>query len=114
MNYLRGSAGDPVEEIPLVDRRYEWSDCSQCERQHSSAVAGCLQRADDMRRRDSRPMTAQSGALPEIRLEGESVVFYLDIATGRDATRLILRCDADGQVFASIEGPAAIEDGNAA
>jgi hypothetical protein len=64
--------------------------------------------------RNSGAVTGQSGALPEIRLQGESVVFYLDIATGRDATRLILRCDADGQVFASIEGPAATEDRNAA
>jgi len=102
VKYLRGSAGDPVEEIPLVDRRYEWSDCSQCERQHSSAVAGCLQRADDMRRRDSRPMTAQSGALPEIRLEGESVVFYLNIPTDSGPARLVLRCDPDGNVWSSI------------
>jgi len=57
-------------------------------------------------RRDSRPSgapTRQSGALPEIRLQGDSVVFYLDIATGRNGARLVLRCDADGQVWASIE-----------
>ena len=49
-------------------------------------------------------MTGQSGALPEIRLQGESVVFYLDIAAGRgNNSRLILRCDADGQVWASLD-----------
>jgi hypothetical protein len=49
-------------------------------------------------------MTRQSGALPEIRLQGDSVVFYLDIAAGRgNNSRLILRCDADGQVWASLE-----------
>ena len=51
-------------------------------------------------------MTGQSGALPEIRLQGESVVFYLDIAAGRGNSRLILRCDADGQVWASLDEPA--------
>ena len=30
-------------------------------------------------------------------------MFYLDIATGRGGARLILRCDADGQVWASVE-----------
>jgi hypothetical protein len=46
----------------------------------------------------------QSGALPEIRLEGDSVVFYLDIATASGAGRLVLRCDADGNVWASADG----------
>ena len=48
-------------------------------------------------------MTAQSGALPEIRLQGESVVFYLDIATPHGPSRLLLRCDSGGNVWASIE-----------
>jgi hypothetical protein len=59
-----------------------------------------------MRRREHRPTgtpTAQSGALPEIRLQGESVVFYLDIASSHGASRLVLRCDADGSVWASVE-----------
>ena len=59
---------------------------------------------DRMQRHAHRPMTAQSGALPEIRLEGESVVFYLDIATASGASRLVLRCDADGNVWACIRG----------
>ena len=59
---------------------------------------------DRMHRHAHRPMTAQSGALPEIRLEGESVVFYLDIATASGASRLVLRCDPDGNVWACIRG----------
>jgi hypothetical protein len=50
-----------------------------------------------------RAMTAQAGALPEIRLLGESVVFYLDIATARGPSRLLLRCDSDGNVWASLD-----------
>ena len=56
-----------------------------------------------MRRRETKPMTAQSGALPEIRLHGESVVFYLAIATAQGPSRLLLRCDSGGNVWASIE-----------
>ena len=48
---------------------------------------------------------AQSGALPEIRLEGESVVFYLDIAAAGLRSKLVLRCDPDGNVWASIHQP---------
>jgi len=29
-------------------------------------------------------------------------VFYLDIATGRGPARLVLRCDADGNVWTSV------------
>jgi hypothetical protein len=34
---------------------------------------------------------------------GDSVVFYLDIATEDGPERLLLRCDADGNVWASAE-----------
>jgi len=53
---------------------------------------------------EHREEAPQSGVLPEIRLEGESVVFYLDIATASGTSRLVLRCDADGNVWASAEG----------
>jgi len=84
-----------------------------------SKMAGCLQPVRIMRRRVSRfhgewlprkppqghrEEAPQSGVLPEIRLEGESVVFYLDIATASGTSRLVLRCDADGNVWASAEG----------
>ena len=55
-----------------------------------------------MHRHAHKPMTAHSGALPEIRLEGESVVFYLDITTDGGRSRLVLRCDPDGNVWTSI------------
>jgi hypothetical protein len=55
-----------------------------------------------MPRRDHRHNTGQAGALPEIRLEGTSVTFYLDVAIGRRTGRLQLRCDPDGNVWASL------------
>jgi hypothetical protein len=57
--------------------------------------------SDRLPARSARQAVAQAGALPEIRLQGESVVFYLDIATERGMSRLSLRCDADGNVWAS-------------
>ena len=92
-----------------------------------SKMAGCLQPVRIMRRRVSRfhgewlprkppqghrEEAPQSGVLPEIRLEGESVVFYLDIAAGRGPARLVLRCDSTGNVWSSI-APAAGVDGQA-
>jgi hypothetical protein len=60
--------------------------------------------SDRLPRRPQRAQATQSGALPEIRLEGESVVFYIDVATAGGGGRLVLRCDADGNVWASSEG----------
>jgi hypothetical protein len=59
-----------------------------------------------MRRRDHSNGTGQAGALPEIRLEGTSVTFYLDVALGRTTGRLQLRCDSDGNVWASLHAVA--------
>jgi hypothetical protein len=56
-----------------------------------------------MRRHAPRSATAQSGPLPEIRLLGESVVFYLQVATGDGPSRLLLRCDPAGEVWASLD-----------
>jgi hypothetical protein len=82
-------------------------------------MAGCLQLVEIMRRRvprfhserhprrtgqEQRHEMTQSGALPEIRLEGDNVVFYIDIATASGAARLVLRCDEDGNVWASADG----------
>jgi hypothetical protein len=50
-------------------------------------------------------MPAQSGALPEIRLLGESVVFYLDVQQPGGTSRLVVRCDPDGNVWASVLEP---------
>jgi hypothetical protein len=50
------------------------------------------------RNTDQRP-----GCVPEIRATGDSVIFSFDVTgVDRDA-RLIIRCDPDGAVRASIE-----------
>jgi hypothetical protein len=49
---------------------------------------------------DSRP-----GSLPEIRSLGSSVKFLIEVRTVRDSPRLVLRCDDDGNVWASIATP---------
>jgi hypothetical protein len=56
-----------------------------------------------MWRHAPRSATAQSGPLPEIRLQGESVVFYIQVATGHGPSRLLLRCDPAGEVWASLD-----------
>jgi hypothetical protein len=43
----------------------------------------------------------QPGAVPEIRVDGDSVIFYLDVSPGQ--SRLVIRCDPDGSVAAAIE-----------
>jgi hypothetical protein len=47
---------------------------------------------------DNRP-----GSLPEIRPDGTSVKFLIDVTTVRNSPRLVLRCDAQGDVWAAIE-----------
>jgi hypothetical protein len=47
---------------------------------------------------DRRP-----GTMPEIRTDGDSVTFRLEIAEVANGTRLIIRCDADGSVWMAIE-----------
>jgi hypothetical protein len=53
--------------------------------------------------RTKRALSTHCGALPEIRLKGESVVFYLAIDLGTDTPRLVVRCDPDGNVWASVD-----------
>jgi hypothetical protein len=49
-----------------------------------------------------KSLDLRPGPLPEITAEGNSVTFHLPIPRARDAGRLIIRCDADGQVWAAI------------
>ncbi|HXW04525.1 MAG TPA: hypothetical protein VD833_04785 [Vicinamibacterales bacterium] len=49
-----------------------------------------------------RALDARPGTLPEIRPDGNSVKFLIDIPTVRYIPRLVLRCDGDGNVWASI------------
>jgi hypothetical protein len=41
------------------------------------------------------------GSMPAIRTDGNSVIFQFEIAGLRDAAQLVIRCDADGAVWAS-------------
>jgi hypothetical protein len=47
--------------------------------------------------------TPHPGALPEIQATGSSLTFRLEVAGVRHSPVLLLRCDADGNVWASIE-----------
>ena len=51
-------------------------------------------------RPESRRFDERPGPVPEIRAEGDSVIFCLDVTS--EQARLILRCDPDGSVRASI------------
>src|SRR5690349_15492596 len=51
-----------------------------------------------------REVDERPGALPGIRTDGDSVVCQLAVANGGGITsRLVIRCDANGEVWASIE-----------
>ena len=43
------------------------------------------------------------GPLPVIRTDGERVDFFLDIVGVQAGVHLVIRCDPDGRVWASIE-----------
>jgi hypothetical protein len=47
---------------------------------------------------DQRP-----GPLPEIRADGDNVTFALPLNEVEEGLRLMLRCDVDGNVWASIK-----------
>jgi hypothetical protein len=49
-----------------------------------------------------RPLDGRPGALPEIRTDGDNVTFLLDMTTVHQHARLVIRCDSQGNVFASI------------
>ena len=49
-----------------------------------------------------KSLDLRPGPLPEITAQGSSVTFHLTIPRAPDASRLIIRCDADGQVWAAI------------
>jgi hypothetical protein len=44
----------------------------------------------------------QPGSVPEIRADGDSVTFRLHVAGTPPETRLVLRCGADGELWAAI------------
>jgi hypothetical protein len=54
-----------------------------------------------------KTMDQRPGPVPEIRADGDSVTFRLEIAGVHAGARLVLRCEADGTVWASMDtGPA--------
>ncbi len=51
----------------------------------------------------------RAGPLPDIRAEGTSIVYELDVPGVHPTRTLVVRCDSDGNVWASIERrPAAV------
>jgi hypothetical protein len=51
-------------------------------------------------------MDQRPGSTPEIRAEGDTVTFRLEIAGVDAGAKLVIRCGADGTVWASIDtGP---------
>jgi len=44
----------------------------------------------------------RAGPLPEIRVDGETVTFHLDVAGVAENVRLTIRCDGDGEVWVSL------------
>ena len=44
----------------------------------------------------------QPGRVPEIRTDAGNVTFCLEVAGVDEAVRLVIRCDANGNVWASI------------
>jgi hypothetical protein len=51
------------------------------------------------------------GAIPEIRADGDNVTFRIEVIGEADDTRLVLRCDAEGEVWVAIEAAGAIHHG---
>jgi hypothetical protein len=45
------------------------------------------------------------GPIPDIQFDGDNVTFRLTVCGTPANTQLILRCDAEGEVFAAIASP---------
>lgn len=52
--------------------------------------------------RERKTLDGRPGPVPEILAEGDSVTFHIDVARVEKGARLVLRCDPDGNVWASI------------
>jgi hypothetical protein len=50
---------------------------------------------------DRKAVDQRPGPVPEIRAEGDSIVFHLSVPT--EHGRIVIRCDPDGAVHASID-----------
>jgi hypothetical protein len=49
------------------------------------------------------------GPPPEIRTDGDNVVFMLTLADGSQGERLVLRCARDGDVWVSIQPSTSVD-----
>lgn len=45
------------------------------------------------------------GRIPEIRTASDSILYYIDVVDGSRRPRLIIRCDANGDVWAALARP---------
>lgn len=50
-----------------------------------------------------KTMDQRPGSTPEIRADGDTVTFRLEIAGVNAGAKLVIRCDADGTVWASLD-----------
>jgi hypothetical protein len=67
-------------------------------------MAGTLHRViHEMPTRKS--LDHEPGPLPEIRSDGNDMTFFLEIPCSQNGVRLTIRCDAVGNVWASILRP---------
>jgi hypothetical protein len=48
-------------------------------------------------------MDQRPGSTPDIRADGDSVTFRLEIAGVNPGAKLVIRCDPDGTVWASMD-----------
>jgi hypothetical protein len=55
-------------------------------------------------------LDTQRGVLPEIRAEGDSVVFQLGVVGVQKGARVVVRCDDQGNVSAAIFAADALSD----
>lgn len=49
-----------------------------------------------------KTLDRQPGEVPEIHADGDNITFRLVVAGAPDDTRLVLRCGANGEVWAAI------------
>ncbi|HEX7084890.1 MAG TPA: hypothetical protein VF198_00895 [Vicinamibacterales bacterium] len=52
---------------------------------------------------------ARPAPLPDIRADGDSVIFNLDVVGAWRGARLVLRCDDNGEVWAALSPDPAIQ-----
>jgi hypothetical protein len=54
---------------------------------------------------ERKTLDQQPGPAPEIRVQGDSVIFDLKVIGSQGGARLVIRCDGSGNVWMSIADP---------